>query len=99
MFQCMVQVLRSVLNALEALHGAGTSHGAVHPNNIFLTEDSRVLLAESQFITTVSFVFAFVLFLKEANAPKSRKLFRSVPPVDVFQFLLRRARTFRFAIR
>ena len=56
--QTIICILAGVLEALCALHQVGIIHGAVHPNNIFVDDDGKGILADYDFTkSTVSDVF------------------------------------------
>ena len=49
--------LVSLLGALDQLHRAATLHGRVHPDNILVLSDGRVVLLAPQLPTTKAFQF------------------------------------------
>ena len=38
-----------IVSGLQALHQQGVLHGAIHPENVFVTEENRAILAEYDF--------------------------------------------------
>jgi len=73
-------VVRNLLSAITALHSARLVHGAIHPANIFLTEDGRAVLAEYDFTKSLdqradkSFITTYGLSFKapECNTSVSK---------------------------
>ncbi len=47
--EMMFMVLKGVLRGIHALHDARLVHGAIHPNNIFISDSGLAILAEYDF--------------------------------------------------
>ena len=65
--QKLHSILSGILHGLNTLHDSGLIHGAVHPNNIFVSPDNVGVLAEFDFSKTLVCFILLVSHLCLAN--------------------------------